>query len=270
MRLLTILLTVFLLSVLLNPVKGQGFSISPSRIFFSGNPGETVTQTITFGNSSDKALSFVSRIQDWDRDSLGNKIYYDSNTLPSSNAKWLTLSGNAVSVQPGENKQIIISLTIPADAKKLTNSMLFFTQVKEQEVQQKKTEKIGINVLMEVGIQVYYIPRGLNQGDFEFLSFDDRGIFTVGKIKKRRMALKIHNKGSLNRDAFVRFELTNKETGEEIKIAPTTLAMLPGATQSVILDLPPDLKGKFLVVALVDAGSSYDLKVAEKELIYRP
>ncbi|WP_348619987.1 hypothetical protein [Pedobacter lusitanus] len=270
MRLLTALFTLGLATLLLNTASGQGFSISPSRIFFSGNPGETVSQTVTFGNTSKTTLSFITRIQDWDRDSVGTKIYYDSNTKPLSNAKWITLSSNAVSVQPGENKQVIVSLTIPPDAKQLTHSMLFFTQVKEQEAQQKNAAKIGLNVLMEVGVQVYYVPRGLNAGELEFLSFDDRGIYDNGKNKSRRLALKIHNKGNLNKDAFIRFELTNKETGEEIKIKPEVIAMLPDATQWVIVDLPTDLKGKFLAVALLDAGSTYDLKVAEKEIIYRP
>ncbi|PIH00830.1 hypothetical protein CS542_03425 [Pedobacter sp. IW39] len=72
-------------------------------------------------------LSFVTRIQDWNRDSLGTKVYYDSNTLPLSNASWLTLSSNNVAVQPGENKQVNVSMTIPANADKLTTSMLFHT-----------------------------------------------------------------------------------------------------------------------------------------------
>ncbi|MET4141591.1 hypothetical protein [Pedobacter sp. UYP1] len=270
MRILTGLFIICLAMTLPDPAKGQGFSISPARIFLTGNPGETVSQTVTFGNTSAGVLSFVTRIQDWNRDSLGTKIYYDSNTLPLSNANWLTLSSNNVAVQPGENKQVNVSMTIPADAKKLTTSMLFFTQVKEQEAQQKNVAKVGINVLMEVGIQVYYVPRGLNPGELEFLSFDDRGVYENGKAKSRRLALKIHNKGNLNKDAFIRFELTNKETGEEIKIKPEVLAMLPDATQWVMVDLPTDLKGKFLAVALLDAGSSYDLKVAEKEIIYRP
>jgi hypothetical protein len=30
------------------------------------------------------------------------------------------------------------------------------------------------------------------------------------------------------------------------------------------------LSGKFLAVAILDAGTAYDLKIAEKEIIYRP
>ena len=272
MRLSAITLFILcLVPALLNTAMGQGFAISPSRIFFNGNPGETVTQTVTFSNTSASPLSFTTRIQDWKRDSTGNKIYFDSGTQPASNARWITLSTNAIVLQPGENKEVIVSLTIPQDARTLTSSMLFFTQMKEQKpIEAGAVAAVGINVLMEVGIQVYYSPKGLNPGEFEFLAFEDRGIITDGAIKNRRLALKIHNKGALNKDAFIRFELTNKETGEELKFDPVTLAMLPEATQWVFLKLPAELKGKFLAVALLDAGSSYDLKVAEKEIIYRP
>jgi len=270
MRFITILFTLSLVSALSHTAKGQGFSLSPSRLFFTGNPGETVTQTITFGNATKNDITYVTRIQDFDRDSTGTKIYYDPNTRPSSNASWISFSTSSIVVPAGGNKQVIVSLNIPAGSKKLVNSMIFFTQVNEQTVARNQVKKIGINVLIEMGVQVYYTPNGLSAGDFEYLAFNDLGIYDDGRAKSRRLALKVHNNGEINKDAFVRFELTNKETGEEIKIKPETLAMLPGATQWIYVDLPLDLKGNYLVVALLDAGSTYDLKVAEKEITYRP
>jgi len=270
MRFLTILFTFSLALTLAHTAKGQGFSVSPSRIFFSGNPGETTSQTINFSNTSGAPISFTTKIQDWNRDSVGVKIYYEAGTLPLSNAKWLSVASNSIVIKPGEIKKVVVSMQIPKDANQLTHSMIFFTQVKEQQAQNTTGTGIGVNLLLEVGVQAYYVPKGLNAGDIEFISFDDRGAYDDGKIKSRRMALKIHNNGHLNKDAFIKVELTNKETGEEIKIDPKSIAMLPGATQTVLLDLPANLKGKFLVVALIDAGSVYDLKVAEKEILYRP
>jgi len=270
MRFLTILFTLCLVLALLHTATGQGISISPSRILFTGNSGETVTQTITFGNSSDKPLSFITRQQDWDRDSLGVKKYYEPNSRPSSNAKWITLSASSVTIPPGGSKQVIVSLSIPADAKKLTNSMLFFTQVKEQQPKQSEKMSIGITVLLEVGVQVYYTPAGLKPGELEFMAFEDKGFVTNGAEKTRRLALKINNTGAINKDASIRFELTNKTTGEEIKIEPKIIAMLPNTVQWVMIDLPANLKGDFLAVALIDAGSTYDLKIAEKQITYRP
>lgn len=263
-------LTLILVPLLVNTAAAQGFSISPSRIVFTGNPGQTVTQPVIFSNSSPNILYFINQVQDWERDSLGTKIYYEGNTRPLSNAKWIGLSSNSVSLKPGEIKQVIVSLTIPAEARQLTHSMIFFSQVKEQKASSEKGTSIGISILMEVGVQVYYQPKGLNTGEFEFLAFEDRGTVDNGGKKFRRMAVRIHNKAEVNKDAALRFELTSKESGEEIKFDPQMIAMLPEATQWVLVDLPANLKGKYLAVALLDAGSTYDLKVAEKEILYRP
>lgn len=246
----------------------QGFSISPARIFLTGNPGETLSTTINISNSSDQQLSFNTRLQDWDRDSTGTKIYYASGTKPNSNSNWVSLTTNTVTIGPGETIQAALTMHVPNDARATTNSMLFFTQIAPQEKNNDPNKKIGINVLMEVGVQLYYIPPALNHGDLEFIDFQDFGLKSDSKVRK--VALKIHNTGAINKDAFVRMELTNKETGEEIKIAAVPLAMLPEATQWVYIELPTNLKGNYLAVALLDAGKSYDLKVAEKEIIYTP
>lgn len=271
MRLLLILFTTLcLVPALSHTATAQGISVSPTRLFFTGNPGETVSQTITFSNTSKEVLSFNTRIKDWQRDSLGTKVYFDDRTSATSNSNWLSLSGNALNIKPGEAKKIIVSMNIPANATRLAHSMLFFTQTIPQQTEKETGISIGVKVLVEMGIQIYFTPSGLQMGDLEYLAFEDRGSFIQGNKTTRRLALKIHNTGAINKDAFLRFELTNKDTGEETKIETKTLAMLPDATQWVMLDLPADLKGNYLVVALLDAGSLYDLKVAEKEIIYRP
>jgi len=269
MKILSLLFFFNLVLSLQHKALGQGFSVAPSRISLTGNPGQTVTQAVNFTNSSAVPLTFSSNIQDWDRDSVGVKVYYPRNTRPASNASWLTMSSNSVTIQPGQSHQLILSMTIPSNATTLTHSMVFFKQVKEQLPKKDNVTRLGVNVLIEVGIQVYYTPPGLSQGELNFLAFEDRGIQET-PTKTRQVALKIQNTGKVNKDGFVRMELTNKDTGEEIKVDAVTLAILPERTQWVIFNLPISLKGKFLAVALLDAGPDYDLKVAEKEIIYRP
>ncbi|MNM80136.1 hypothetical protein D3C81_920870 [compost metagenome] len=47
------------------------------------------------------------------------------------------------------------------------------------------------------------------------------------------------------------------------------IAMLPDSEQWVRVDLPHKLApGRYLAVAILDAGSQYDLKIAEKEITY--
>jgi hypothetical protein len=225
--LLTIIYTFCLVPMFSHNTWGQGFSLSPSRLSFTGNPGETVAQTITVSNTSQSILTFSTRLQDFDRDSLGNKLYYDAGSRPTSNAKWLSLSSTSVRVIPGESKKLNVSMAIPLDARSNTQCMLFFTQVKEQSASTGSVKSIGVSLLMEMGVQVYYTPSGLNAGELEFLAFEDRGMIGSGTNKVRKLMLKVQNKGDVNKDAFVRLELTNKETGEEHKIEAASIAMLP-------------------------------------------
>lgn len=263
-------LTLFVLYICNTLIYGQGISISPSRIFFTGEPGQTVSQVITFSNTSNAELYFVANLKDWDRDSIGVKKYYSPGQKQQSNAAWLTLSENTVRLAPGETKSVNLAMTIPKDPapQQLSNTMLFFTQVKEQKAAVQNG--LNMNVLIEVGIQVYHTPSGLNPGDLEFLAFEDRHIIPSQTGQSvRRVDVHVKNTGQINKDAYVRFELTNTETGEEIPIKAVAIAMLPSSEQWVQIDLPEKLAaGRYLAVAILDAGSQYDLKIAEKEITY--
>lgn len=262
-------LTLILFYICNTLIYAQGISVSPSRIFFKGEAGQTVSQAITLNNGTASPFHFVTNLKDWDRDSLGVKQYYPEGQRSQSNSSWLTLSDNSIQLAPGETKSVNLTMTIPKDGSKLalSNSMLFFTQVKEQKSELK--QGLNMNVLLEIGVQVYHIPSGLAVGDLEFLAFEDKGIMTLqGDQRVRSMHVKVKNTGQINKDAYVRFELTNTETGEEIPIKSIAIAMLPDAAQWIQVDLPATLKGKYLAVAILDAGSQYDLKIAEKEIIY--
>jgi P pilus assembly chaperone PapD len=121
-------LTLLVLYICNTLVYGQGISISPSRIFFTGEPGQTVSQVITFSNTSNAELNFVANLKDWDRDSIGVKKYYSPGQKQQSNAAWLTLSENTVRLAPGETKSVNLSMTIPKNPapQQLSNAMLFF------------------------------------------------------------------------------------------------------------------------------------------------
>lgn len=248
---------------------GQGLSVSPSRIFFRGAPGEMVAHTITFSNHSESGFQFIPHIKDWDRDSLGVKKYYPAGTFQESNGDWLRMSDHLIQLSPGEVKEMTLYMNIPDEnlAEQLTHSMLFFTQLKDTS-SDPEGRGVGLNVLLEIGVQIYHVPSGLKEGEIEFLDFRDEGVIQKGTTKHRKIGVKIQNHSSLNKDAKVRFEMTNKETGKEVPLQSVPVAMLPFATQWIFRTLPADLRGEFLVIAILDEGDQFDLKIAEKEILY--
>lgn len=252
--------------------KAQGISVTPSRMFFSGMPGQAAVRQLELYNTGQGRLAFNTSVKDWLRDSTGNKVYYDAGKLPTSNATWLEVVPNTIDLGPGEKKTVTVTLHVPATpaaGKSVTNSMLFFTQVNEQQAfTSEKESKIGINLRLELGIHIYHTPPGFSRKDLEFEAFNDQGLAIQQQDTVRQLALKVKNTGDIVADSRIRFEITSKTTGEELHIPATAISMLPGAEQVIYLPLPANLQGRYLAVALLDGGTDTSLKIAEKEVIY--
>lgn len=262
------LLVLVLITIPFNALYAQGVSVSPSRIFYKGRPGQTVTQALTVYNNTSNELSLTTALKDWVRDSTGTKVYFNPGTHPTSNARWISLSESSLTIPAQQNKSLIISLTVPKESSDslLTNSMLFLTQTREQKKTTTRDSGVGFNVLVEFGVHVYSIPQTLTKGQLEFLSFEKQTLVTKSGVKEQHLRLKIKNNSNTCKDAWLRLELTNKVSGEELKLPPVPLAMLSGVYQWTTIKLPELPKGKYLAVGLLDSGIQSELKVAEKDI----
>lgn len=241
----------------------QSISMSPTRLFFTGNPGENVTQTVTLHNSSDKDYVFNINYKDWVRAENGDKVYFDAGTSANSNAAWVSTLENSVTIPARSTKEIEVTLQIPANTSKttVTNSMLFFTQLPQQADQAKIQNGIGIITLFEVGLHIFYTPTGNNVKSLDITNISEVNTQTVGS---KKVAISIHNDGNTINDATVEFELTNTDTGAEIKLPSTSISMMPDTKQVVQFSLPENLSGNYLGVAIIKMAGSNDLRVGEK------
>ena len=233
--------------------------MSPTRAFFTGNPGETVTQIVTLHNGSNKDYVFNINYKDWLREEDGNKIYSESGTLKTSNASWISTLENSVIIPAGARKEIVLTMKIPANSSQsaVTNSMLFFTQLPQQSDQVKMQNGIGIISLSELGLHVYHTPPSNNKKSLEITNIEERS--------NKKVAISITNDGNVVNDATVEFELTNTDTGKEIKLPTTSISMLPDTNQVVQFTLPGNLSGNYLGVTIIKMAGSNDLRVGEKD-----
>lgn len=237
--------------------------MSPTRLFLTGNPGETITEPVILSNSSDKDYVFNINFKDWEREENGNKIYYEPGSLKNSNASWLSTFESNVNIPAGTTKEILVSMQIPKDASKsaLTNSMLFFTQISTQSDKTQATSGIGIIALFEFGLHVYYTPPSNSLKSMEITAIEE---ITNDISDEKRVAISIINDGNTVNDATVQFELTNIETGEEIKLDPKPISSMPGTAQVIHFILPKDISGKYLGVTIIKMAGTNDLRVGEK------
>lgn len=254
-------------------LKAQSISVSPSRLFFSGDSGQDIDQQVTISNNGKTSATFRASMMDWERDSIGDKHFFPAKSKPHSNATWVEVLPNVVEIQPGGKQQLTVTLHIPKDGaatKVVSNSMLFLTQINEQHVNPTATGKasIGVVVKLEFGIHVYYTPVEFNQKDLDFLAIRQQSEKVDNKENLNKVAVKIKNRGNMVTDGFLKFELSNKQTGDEIKLPAKSISMLPDDEQIVYLNLPGSLHGQYVLVALLDAGEETNLKVAKKELVF--
>lgn len=256
-------LFVFLIFTAASQSLAQSISMSPTRLFFTGNPGEKVTQTVTLQNSSDKDYVFNLNYKDWIRDETGNKVYLDAGSSKTSNAAWVSTLENSVTVPAKSTKEIVVTMQIPAEASKsgVTNSMLFFTQLPQQADQARIQNGIGIITLFEVGLHIFYTPSGNQVKSLDITNIAEVSGENAGS---RKVAVSIHNDGNTINDATVEFELTNTDSGKEIKLTALSISMLPNTDQVVQFSLPEGISGNFLGVAIIKMAGSNDLRVGEK------
>lgn len=255
-----------------NAVFAQSVSISPSRLFLTGNAGQELRQQVTIYNTSEQPVTFTSSLRDWKRDSIGEKQYFAPNTLSSSNAPWIQVTPNVITVPAKSNSKVTVLMRVPQQlsvSNAVTNSMLFLTQINEQSTKLKANganPRIGVSIKLEFGIHLYFTPQGASNKEFDFLAFDYKGTQVINNKKIRRIAVKIKNTGNVVTDGYLRFDITNQTTGDEVKVEPRAISMMPGNEQIVYADLPASLTGKYVLIALLDSGEETSLKVAKKEL----
>lgn len=245
----------------------QGISMSPTRMFFTGNPGETVTQTVILNNSSANDYIFNINYKDWKRETDGNKLYFKSDSLESSNASWVSTLQNTVTIPAGTTQEIVVTMQIPENASKkaITNSMLFFTQLPEQADKTQTSNGIGIIALFEFGLHIYYTPPTNSIKSLEITNIEE--ISSAEEFTKI-VTVSIINDGETVTDATVEFELTNTDTGEEIKLKLQSISMLPQTNQLVQFTLPKELSGNYLGVCIIKMAGSNDLRVGEKSFVF--
>lgn len=241
----------------------QGVSMSPTRLFFTGNPGEVVSQNVIMYNSSDNDYVFNINHKDWHREEDGTKVYFESGELSHSNANWVSTLETNLNLPAKSTEEVLITMTIPEDAStvELTNSMLFFTQIGKQQDEIKLDKGIGIIAIFEFGLHVYYTPPSnkINSLDIMSIASSSNENEEIDAVH-----IRVHNDGNIVNDASVEFELTNTETGEEVILDPINISMMPDTYQTVIHKLPQDLKGEYLGVVIIKMAGTNDLRVGEK------
>lgn len=262
MKLLQTTLVSALLSLCISPITAQtGVSVSPPRLYFETNEGQSSTQKVTVTNvSTTNSLNLAVSLNDWAYDMKGENITYAADSLPSSCAGWITFreTDKYFSLKPGEAKEIEVTLTTPTvlpDTIAAHTALLFVTQMNPvNDVDYKGT---NIKVSVRSGIKIFHKTVNAKNKKVEIrnLQFDK---------EQKNIILSFDNTGAIWCDGTIYTDLVNMETGKKTAAQQIVFYTMPGNKRETRILLPENLeKGKYAASILMDYGIDDAIEVAE-------
>lgn len=242
-----------------------GISVSPPRVYYHLDAGETGSQKILVSNVS-KAypLNLSLTFNDWTYDDQGNNILLPPDSLINTCANWLTITGGTyLSLEPGEKKEIELTMIVPMQPKDNENvqtAILFVTQMNPIDGVNEKGAAIKINV--RSGIKIYRKGSApeIKKLEIEKLSFDK---------EKNSLALVFNNKGNVWINGDVKASLFNQTSGKETNLNTIEFYTLPDDHRIMYIPLDQKLdKGQYVATVMLDYGDDNNIEAAELEFEY--
>ncbi|HCC93260.1 molecular chaperone [Empedobacter falsenii] len=250
----------FLALIISTKISAQsGISVSPPRTYFALNPGESERKKILVTNVSDvHTLELSVSFKDWKYDEFGANVVSEINTLPTSNANWITvLPSNTFTLLPRESKEIEVLMQVPEkiNAESVHTTMMYITQTNPIAGQNKSGENIKISI--RTGVKIYQRLNIARDTNVEFTNF-------VYDKTENRLVLNISNEGNVWSEGTIRNEIINQENGQQIKLQDAVFYSLPNDKRIVYIPLPKDLpKGSYIVTSTLSFEKDDQLKIAE-------
>lgn len=250
----------FLALIISTKISAQsGITVSPPRTYFALNPGESERKKIMVTNVSDvHTLELSVSFNDWKYDEFGGNVVSEPNTLPTSNANWITvLPSNTFTLLPKESKEIEVLMQVPEkiNTESVHTAMMYITQTNPIAGQNKSGENIIFSI--RTGIKIYQRLNIARDTNVEFTNF-------VYDKTENRLVLNISNEGNVWSEGTITNEIINQENGQQIKLQDAVFYSLPNDKRIVYIPLPKDLpKGSYIVTSTLSFEKDDQLKIAE-------
>lgn len=237
-----------------------GLSVSPPRLYYQLKAGEAGTQKVLISNvSKDHSMSLSLTIGDWKYDEQGNNLMLPPDSLATSCATWLSVpEGTYITLEPGEQREINLNMTVPHESDKKGNvqtAMLYVTQMNA--VDGTDSDGAAIKVNVRQGIKIYRsgCDSEVKKLEIEHLKIDR---------EVNSLALVFKNLGNIWINGKVTTSLFNQTTGDEFALEETIFYTLPDDHRTMYIPIGKPLeKGDYVATVVMDYGEDTTLEAAE-------
>lgn len=262
-KLLIFLITLF---VCATTYAQTGVSVSPPRLYFETDPGQSSTQKILVSNVSiNNTLELAVSLGDWEYSNKGENLMFPADSLDTSCASWVSIKteDNYFSLQPGEAKEIDVTLTTPNTLTGETpvhTAMLYVTQMNP--IDDVDSQGANIKVSVRSGIKLFHrtLENKNKKIEIQNLLFNN---------ETKNIGLHFENQGNVWADGIIYPELLNTQTGKKRTLDHIVFYSMPGDFRETDITLPQDLEpGKYVATILIDYGDDNTIEMAELTFTY--
>ena len=253
--------SLFILIIFLKiPLIAQDFEVAPGIMNFYAEPGESKSLELTIINHGNTAQDFSILVKDFMVNKEGAMVMMPEGSTEHTLAKWISINPPFLTLNPNEQKQIIISIQAPVDDYTTRWAALLIRSVKEQTaaLADKKVET-GLMVSGQIVVQVYQSPRSNLNYKMKITGLTE---VTTQKDTVRRFKALVDNIGDKITNCKVTLMANSFTDGEEFVLQKINFKMFPDQQREIELILPGNIlpPGKYALAAILDYGRQSNLE----------
>jgi len=255
----TFVLSVFIIFLSHNSGKAQDFEVSPAKLLFSAEPGQTQTISLIVRNHSSQKCAFKIEQGDFGVNMEGKKTQLPLRSSNRSIADWLTTSPSFFEIQPNDQVSVNVSVKIPADGVSTRWGFLSVQTVRERtSIDVDKNISTGITISPRIVVYVIQSPKSNTNAKAKIHSLKE---ITTEKDTLRAFEAMVDNIGDKIAQCKIYLLTTHLGNREEKEFPPIKVEVFPESSQLIKLKLPKNMpKGKYALAAVLDYGSKYSLE----------
>jgi len=231
----------------------------PMSFDFVLAPGESASGVIQVMNNGDKPREFQVKLSDYDRDLEGHLVLMAAGSHPRSLAKWLLVSPQHFTLEPGKTQPVSFTVTIPnSESGPHWSALLISSPVPSDSGSQGEEGEEGVPISIGAAEQFIIKIRhtdptsAVNDG-----RITDITVLPPQGDQPLRVVVGYENTGTTFQQPKVELRIVNSR-GEFSVVQHAAFAMLPGGKRRLVLPVVEELApGEYLALVIIDFGGDY-------------
>lgn len=248
-----------------NVLKSQDFEVSPVKINFHAEAGQSQSTTVTVRNHANKKTAFMLEATDMIlKEKKDLKII---NSIERSCSQWLNINPSFFELNPNEEKEVNVTIQVPSDSYSTRWAKIIVKTTKEQSAF-NVDKGIGAGILISPQIAIKVLQSAKSNQNFD-ATIDQLIEITKTSDTARIFTAEIENIGDKIMKTKVYLLASNLNTAEEFQYKPIKVEIYPDTKKIVKLFLPKKLpSGEYSLAAILDYPNAESLQGTQMTIKY--